>query len=387
MDDILKIIGKNIEDLMNKKGISMRTLADVIGVKHPTLSNYISGESAIDSAKLFKMAEYFGVEFDDFFLANATECTLLFRADNPAANFSGNQRQMVYNNIRDYIGIVGERQFIAYIPQNYSIKVTGKSISDDEDRVIRKIAIEQRRMLGIEDVIPDNYYKVFADNGINIMAIPMDNKNIFGCSFIDKNFGSLIFVNCAESISEERQLFSLCHEYGHLLFHRDEYLRDPSTANYESKLGDMREKVADRFAGYFLIPEDILRKKLNDEEFASDNRINVIALKKYFKVSYASLVIALHNYNIISTAAYRNAYKDIMAKQYDKIEPAPLSHLSVEEKNTNLIDAMRFKFLSNEISENKIKDLLCIDNITVRKLIRKWNEEIDEQEQFEAIQF
>ena len=386
MEDILKTIGKNIKKLMDMEGISMRALSDVIGVKHPTLSSYISGESAIDSAKLFTLAEYFHVDFDDFFKDDIAECALLFRADNPAENINDNERNVIYNKIRSYIDIVGEGQFIAYIPQNYNLKIESKRISKDEDIAIKRIAKDQRKMMGIESIIPDNYYNVFADNNINVMAFSMDNGSLFGCSSIDKNFGSLIYVNTSESISEERQLFSLCHEYAHLLFHRDDYSKDPGATDYRSYREDIREKLADRFAGYFLIPEDILKERLGEDEYKGEKGIKVAALKHYFKVSYSSLVIALHNYGIISDFTYRQIYKQIMAMGYDRHEPAPLPRANGIEKNHNLIAAMKVKYLSDEISSGKIKELLGIDNESVRNLIRSWNAQEDKQDEIETIQ-
>jgi Zn-dependent peptidase ImmA (M78 family) len=58
---------------------------------------------------------------------------------------------------------------------------------------------------------------------------------------------------------EERKIFSVIHELGHLIFHRDEYNKGTMGLIYKDYKKDINEKVANTFANYFLIPREILK--------------------------------------------------------------------------------------------------------------------------------
>ena len=54
--------------------------------------------------------------------------------------------------------------------------------------------------------------------------------------------GSYIMINDSKDISEERKIFSLIHEYAHLLFHSNQYSNDQRNAFYVNGKSDMNEK-------------------------------------------------------------------------------------------------------------------------------------------------
>lgn len=379
--DILKIIGKNIGTLIEEKGISIRQLAEILGVSHPTVSSYINGNSAIDSGKLYELSKYFNLSFDYFFGEGHQKIKLMYRADNPAENFLEGDREFINRKIREYISLIGMDQFVAYIPQQYNLKIQNNKIQNEEDCVIRKIAFEQRKMLGIEKIIPDNYYSIFAENNINVIAFASQNVSLFGCSFIDRNFGSIIFINDTEEISEERQLFSLCHEYAHLLFHREEYLSDNTQMRYQSKRGDINEKIVNKFAEYFLVPENILKECMESQAFKSNEKIDVKKLKNHFKVSYVTLITALKDYGYMNDIKFKEVWKTIKYKKYDLIEPYPIEPVKNDEKNIKLMSKIRNKYITGEISMSRIGEVLEKDVIEVRNLARKWNEENEQLEE------
>jgi Zn-dependent peptidase ImmA (M78 family)/plasmid maintenance system antidote protein VapI len=376
--EILKIIGGNIRKLMDAKGVSMRTLARMIDVSHPTLSSYISGERAIDSGKLYKLAEYFNVDFD-YFLKNTEEShNLMFRVISPATTFTENDKEKIMSKIDDYLRIVGANQLIAYIPQQYSFIKTAQNIKDIDKELIKRVADEQRRLFGIEDRIPENYYKLLEDHNINIFAFPHENAEMFGCSFFDDRYGSLIYVNTNEAISEERQLFSLIHEYAHLLFHRDQYLKSDSDFVYKSHKNDMKEKMADMFAGYFLMPPNLLYDAMKKDEFKTgDGKTSIMLMKKHFQVSYYALVVSLKNSGILKGDLLKTIFAHIYQQNYDRYEPLPMDRIEFFDKNRKILNIIKKMFANEDITLNKIVELFGISNREGRRLVGKWNDEFN----------
>jgi Zn-dependent peptidase ImmA (M78 family) len=126
---------------------------------------------------------------------------------------------------------------------------------------------------------------------------------LFGASSFSKEHGSFIFVNCNEVIPEERQIFSLIHELGHLIFHRNEYQDPKYCPFYEKTRGNIKEKVADTFSGYFLLPRHMLKKYVDDRH----GKINTTEMKNHFKVSIQALYMALKKYGMISEERYKSS--------------------------------------------------------------------------------
>ena len=68
MMNIEKIIGNNIQQKMTEKNVSLTELAQHIQVTRQTMTNYLKGASIIDSVKLMKVAEYFSMSLEEFFI-------------------------------------------------------------------------------------------------------------------------------------------------------------------------------------------------------------------------------------------------------------------------------------------------------------------------------
>jgi Zn-dependent peptidase ImmA (M78 family)/transcriptional regulator with XRE-family HTH domain len=364
------VIGNNIKELMDKEKLSLRKLSESIGVSHPTLKKYIDGNQPIDSEKLMKVALYFQKPFDYFFKEKHENVCFLFRADKPEKDIKNIDIDKLKNAIYSYIDIIGDSSY-QYIPQKYSI-----NISDDKKNVfnlISKIAIEQRRVANIENVIPENYFEVINNIGVNVIVRDFKNDNYFGASSFSKEFGSYIIINDSENIPEERKIFSLIHEYAHLLFHSEQYTDNEYNAFYVSGKYDLNEKIANKFAGYFLMPRNLV-----DMYIESKKHIDPIEMKKYFKVSIQTLYVMLYEYKVISKEIYTNFWKQINSAGYKTKEPHPLEKIDIQDKNNKLINKIKDLYFKEEISANKISEVLGTNTIDTRRLLKEWRN-IDER--------
>lgn len=93
--------------------------------------------------------------------------------------------------------------------------------------------------------------------------------------------------------SPERQRFTVAHEIGHYLLHRDQIGDGISDdALYRSSLSDRREAEANRIAADVLMPEGLLREWLRRAEILGVED-KVAYLKEHFEVSEAAMKIRL----------------------------------------------------------------------------------------------
>lgn len=355
------VIGKNIKKLMDNEDLSLRKLSESIGVSHPTLKKYVDGSQPIDSEKLMAIANYFGKPFDYFFKPKSEQISFLFRADRPMESVDGVDISMLENSLYSFNDVFGESQY-TYVPPKYQVTKEQKDI----DHYIAKIALEQRRLMGIENVVPNNYYKVLEDIGVHIIVKDFGENNFYAASSLSNKYGSYIFINDTESVSEERKIFSLIHEYAHLLFHSNEY-GNPKQSIYKSGRSDFNEKVANKFAGYFLMPKHLVEMYIN-----SAARIDIYEMKKYFQVSVQTVYFMLHKYNHISTKEHQDFRKKLNIYNFVDREPSPLPKIDIKDKNGKLFKKIKDLYVREEISASKISELLGIDTITTRKMLQEW---------------
>lgn len=360
--DISVIIGNNIKKLMERENLSFRKLSEIVGVSHPTLIKYVEGTQPIDSAMLMKIAHYFNKPFDYFFKVETNAIRFLFRADKTQENISELDINNIVASVRNYVDIVGE-EASRVIPPKYNIPkgATTKEINE----FVAEVARQHRRLANIENIIPTNYYEVIQNLGINVIVKPFNNDNYFGASSLTDEYGSYIFINDSPNIPEERKIYSLIHEYAHLLFHADEY-RELNGELYRSARSSKAEQAADKFAGYFLLPRNIV------DAYVNSGKRDAYEMKKHFQVSLQALYYALHEYKHISKEQYNRFWQRTNGQKNKKIEPYPIEKIDIKDKNVKLFDKMKELYLRDDISANKISELLGTDSLTTRKILQEW---------------
>ncbi len=118
--------------------------------------------------------------------------------------------------------------------------------------------------------------------GLKVLRLPIEQDNFFGVSACSATQGAFVLIN-THNISIERQLFTLAHEIGHLIFHRDEY-QDQLLASIDKDIEKARKAVANYFASHFLVSHVAF------EQARHNMQDDLLRLKAYFRVSYATIL-------------------------------------------------------------------------------------------------
>jgi len=360
------VIGKNIQKLMEKEKVSLRQLSESIGITHPTLSNYVEGKQAIDSEKLMLIAKFFKKPFDYFFKEDNKQISFMFRADKANKDIQNIDIEHLSNTIYSYLDVIGDVGY-QYIPQKYQLNL--KEDKKNLFNLVAKIAYEQRKFANIENVIPDNYFDVIQSIGINVIVKDFKNDAYFGASSYSSDLGSYIMINNSDKVSEERKIFSLIHEYAHLLFHSDQYSDSQFNAFYLNSKTDINEQIANKFAGHFLMPRHLVEAYMTYR-----NNVDAIEMKKYFKVSIQTVYVMLHEYGFISKEVYNEFWRRINLNGFKQEEPFPLEKIDIQEKNVRLVNRIKDLYFNEEISANKISEVLGMDTLETRKLLKEWRD-------------
>ena len=367
---IKKIIGLKIESERKRAGLSLEEVAKKIGLSRQTMSLVESGESIINSEKLLHFARLVGRPISFFFEEKATEVQLFFRADSAekitsALEDSLKERYRLYVELEEILGIKPCGQ----VPQSVNLRTFSASDKD----LIADVAKQERKRLGLGDAPIKNIFELFENNGIKIFVFDFSNPDLFGVTCYNEKSGTCIFVNGNAKIPGERQIFTVAHEYGHLIFHRDEFV-DQETFKYRKGVGKSKvpeEKIIDYFAGVFLVPEDSLRKVLPVGYKISP--ADIVSVKRFFSVSFNTIVERLHQCDLINSAEKKNFYRLAVSSGFKKKEPNALDKKGLQF-NTRFENLLRKAYENELISMNKVAELYGKNTKEVRELVKGWGE-------------
>jgi Zn-dependent peptidase ImmA (M78 family) len=217
-------------------------------------------------------------------------------------------------------------------------------ISKPEDAEAAAARLRTIWELGIGPI--NSMMELLEDKGVKIVSIPMP-ETVSGSKAFAKQAGAdaaaLMVVNSDHN--GERQRFTLAHELGHLVLRFDEVV-----------IPKQQEKAADRFAGAFLITQELLRKHVGKYRTAIQMP-ELLYLKRIFKVSIAALVVRCGQLGILTQGAYRRLWSFLKARgmaDFGSAEPYPLP----PERPTRMKRLCLRAMAEDVISESKAMALL-----------------------------
>ncbi len=220
------------------------------------------------------------------------------------------------------------------------------SIGQIEDAELAAEKLRKVWNLGI-DPIP-NMAELLEEKAVKVISIPLPDTVSGSKAFAnqeDHQAAALIVVNSTHN--GERQRFTLAHELGHLVLQFD-----------ESMTHTQQEKAADRFAGAFLVAQEMLRKLLGKSR-------NVVAmgellyLKDIFKVSVAMLAVRCRQLGILTQAAYSGLWR--MMKSSGLVDMGSAEPNPIPAEIPSRMRRLCLRAVAEDvISESKASELLRI---------------------------
>ncbi len=195
-------------------------------------------------------------------------------------------------------------------------------------------------------------------------------KIFFGFSISESDGGPAIVVNNNSNISIERQIFTVAHELGHLILHPEAY--DPNQIDEP----DQEENEANIFAGYFLMPDEAFKKKL-DESYGLGYVDRVLHIKRFFGVSYQAVI---HRLSEMGYGDYGKLLAKFLAIYKLKFgqsltahkEPYPLEKPDFVEDY--LVSLVRKALDKAEITVSRAAEILNVSLMDMREIINSWAE-------------
>lgn len=288
------LLGEKLRQARELIGFNQGEAAQKLGITPAALSQYENGKRRIEVFTLDRIAHLYGVPVTYFFAAGLTE------TNQQNADWETELRTMARTLSAD--GKAGISKLIQHIHDLEALyELTGNPFPgrphnpfpalnklEFSDYEIAEYAQKVRRYynLGIAPLL--NVKRFLDAQGYQVFSVPLgqDGDALSGLFFTHPKLGAVIVFN--EMQAYTRFPFTMSHEAAHSLFHWD---RPAILCRKDAGESDLLEDFADRFASYFLIPQEGLQERLEAMEVKTvKHPEEVIHIARYFGVSYKATV-------------------------------------------------------------------------------------------------
>lgn len=292
--------GKRLTEIRAVRGITMEQLAGALGITKQMVSKYEDGKSIPQIEAIGKMAQVLSVPrkylLKESVVLNSDSSTLFLRAP-----LSIPKKTRAYART-----LSGWGYEISQVLENASQPFPSFSI--DDQLTIPEKALELRRQWGLGTKPVKNMVALLESHGFNIFTIDSPELKTEAYSQI-VNSTPIIVIN-KEMGTAVRQRFSLAHELGHIVLHRN-------MVDWEFDLRSKEiENEAQQFAEHFLLPAGGF-----DYSFSSPKMEHLISLKKEWRVSLGALVMHCANAGLIDASKRDFLQRQINVRGWQRSEP------------------------------------------------------------------
>ena len=274
-------IGERIRHARKLRALSLRELADQVGVSHNAISKYEKGEDVPSSGVIIRLADALDVTPDYFFRDSSVKLQEpSFRCKGKLA---AREEKKLLAKIGDWLERYREVEFIFEADGNRSFRFPrGFPMEVKTPEEVEVAAEKLRHTWDVGSDAIDDLISVLEDRALRVFEVE-EPKPFDGLIVPVEGGDYVIAVN--SSFSGDHKRFSLAHELGHLLLRPARNLKP--------------ERAFHRFAAAFLVPRSVAFSRLGKQRRWLD--INELHLLKHeYGLSMQAWIRRANELNIIS---------------------------------------------------------------------------------------
>jgi len=279
------ILSSNMKRLRSKKKLTQQDLSELSGVSLPAIKNIERKKGLPRTNTLLAISKALDCRLQDLVKPVEELTSVRFRAGSRM-----NRREQILAQVSTWLNDFSFLEELLSDREDYKLKKLAES---SKKLTPIQYAEEARKLIGLKADEPiHDICGLLESCGIKILVLSYSSNAFNGLSVGEGDKGPAIIINAWERISIERQIFSTAHELGHLLMHQADY--DGKVRSEEKS----KEKEADLFAGYFLMPEQGFESEWNETAGLSFVE-RIMKIKSIFKVSYKTVLYRLKQKGIV----------------------------------------------------------------------------------------
>ena len=240
-------LSENIRRYMKLGNWTVPTLAQKAEISTTTLSNCLNDKSDPRISIIQKIADALEVSMVKLFTEKPTfenfRLRSLYALTAKEKAYRENLLFSTYDKIQEYLNI-----------ERFAKKENEFVFSDDvfDDPVEAAHVVRERLCISQNDPILD-ICELISKLGIKFFHFDFNYSKTYGASVSANDGGPAVILN-SSTPSVERKIFTIAHELGHILLHKD-YFKSSETME---KKNSKDENEANIFAGELLCPQDVV---------------------------------------------------------------------------------------------------------------------------------
>ncbi len=368
------VVGQRLQGARKARGLTQKEVAESLGVARTTITALEKGERRTRPSELIQMAQLYGRPVGDFVGArdSVADFAAQFRA---AVSKLGSQQAQdelqhavaIFQQLcEDYQHLenLNEAPLIRNYPTRYATDGTSPEVAAED------VATAERHRLALGDGPFLNLREALAnDVGLRVFSIDLPSRVAGMYSYMEE-FGGCIAVNAVHP--QERQRWSLAHEYGHFLTSRFRSEVSMLGGYGRSRSG---ERFADAFARCLLMPAAGLRRRFNELSRAARGRITaaeICQLAHHYFVSVEMMMLRLEELRLLPGGTWGRLHD----RGFKVREVEGQSSLSTHSHGGRSLP-LRYQYFAarayeeGKLTEGELARLLRVDRVAARRLVQE----------------
>ncbi len=286
------IVSQKIRQGRTLNAMSLKDLADLVGISKQMISEYEKGKSMPSSSILIKLAKSLNVKLDYFFTPPSVELGVVnFRKK---SSISVKKIKALKEEIKMKLSNYLEVENILDIDNSFKNPLDKKKTNELEDIEIIIQELRNEWEIGIDPI--HNIIQLLEDKEIKVIEIDEPENQFDGLATIINDKYPIIVVN--KNFPVERKRFTLLHELGHLLL-------DLPKCDIKTE-----ENFCNRFASEFLFPKSMVYREFGESR-GSISFKELEAVQRKYGISIKAIIYRLKDCNILSDNRVVEFYKKL----------------------------------------------------------------------------
>jgi Zn-dependent peptidase ImmA (M78 family) len=216
------------------------------------------------------------------------------------------------------------------------------------------VPLEEQTSWNTVEIALERWRAKFADVGVFVFKDQFRSPRFAGFCLTDEEF-PIIYVN--NTAAKSRQIFTLFHELGHLLFHTSGVDFRSQEIPPTSTVDDRRiEVLCNRFAGTILVPDDAFLAELAGRPATYETARK---LADHFKVSALVIFRKFRDHRLITATDYAEAHKRSEAEE-DRGSGGNFYNNQMAYLGRAYVGMALRAFRQHRISETQLADYLLV---------------------------
>jgi Zn-dependent peptidase ImmA (M78 family)/transcriptional regulator with XRE-family HTH domain len=366
-----KVLGRRLQEARKARGLTQQDVAKDLGIARTTVTAIEQGERRVRPEEIIRLARLYGREVSEFVRQRevAEEFAVQFRT--AVAQARGHQTELslavqeFQQLCEDYLEL--EQMCDAPLTRAYSPPYSIEGISPEE--AAEDVASAERNRLGLGDG-PILRLRETLENDVGLRIFyPELPSPIAGMFSYTERLGGCVAINAVHP--EDRQRWSLGHEYSHFLTNR---FRPEISVMLVYERVPASERFADTFAAAFLMPSNGLKRRFHELSRLRKGKITpaeLCRLAHYYFVSMEALTRRLETLHLLPSGTWDrlrdSGFKVREAQTILGLEPHP---------RASQLLPLRYQYLAVEayqrgdLTEGQLARFLRVDRVEARRVVQ-----------------